>query len=820
MARRTARGWADNLPWGNLADSGMVVTKEGQLLVGYYFRPPDHDSSTIEEADQLSDQINAALCVLGSGWATWADVVSFPAGRYPPPEASHFPDLFCRAVDNARRARFEAFGAHFENERAFFVSYLPPREQVSKLSDMFFTDGGGQRRAVQAHVIENFSRTLNEFENRVAGSLGLRRMQSFAVVDGEGYEGRQDELLNYLNFAATGRVQGIMLPASGAFLDQLITGQDVHVGENPVISRDYLSVVSIDGFPAESQPNIIGALNTLALPYRFSQRMIYLDPVHAEREIAKYRDKWGQQVRGFAQKIMQTTTGPVNQHAIDMQNEAAMAYAWASRGDVKFGYYSATVIVRHTDPATLHQWTDHISQVIAACGFGARIEETNTIEAWLGSLPGETFSNVRRPLCHTKTACDLMPLSGVWTGSETAPCPTYPEGSPALLWAITAGAIPFRLNIHVGDSGHTLLFGPSGCGKSTFANLLAMQARRYPGMRITAFDFKGGMMATALACGGVHFDLASEAHGGGTFCPLGVLETAADIEWAADYLSILYELQTKEEPGPELRAAIFRAVNDLAQSPKLHRSITNFSSALQDVQARRAFEFYTIKGAGGMFLDGVGDQVDDNSDFNVFECQDLLTLGDVIALPVLLYQFRRFERTLNGKPRLLFIAEAWQALGHAMWRARLARWLRVLRSKNCAVIMDTQSLADVVGSPLLPLLNETCQRKIFLPNPAALQGGSVELYRSLGLNDRQVGLIQRARPKRDYYVTGPDGRRMVSLGLGPLELAVAGATSEEDVGNVREGVRRHGNDWLRHFLASKGVAYSPEAMAEREMADA
>jgi type IV secretion system protein TrbE len=166
-------------------------------------------------------------------------------------------------------------------------------------------------------------------------------------------------------------------------------------------------------------------------------------------------------------------------------------------------------------------------------------------------------------LCHTKTACDLMPLSGVWTGSETAPCPFYPEGSPALLWAITSGAIPFRLNIHVGDVAHTLMFGPNGAGKSTATNVIAMQARRYPGMRITAFDFKGGMMATALACGGVHFDLASEAHGGGTFCPLGVLETASDIEWATDYLSVLYELQTKEEPGPNLRPAIFRAVNDL-----------------------------------------------------------------------------------------------------------------------------------------------------------------------------------------------------------------------------------------------------------------
>jgi type IV secretion system protein VirB4 len=198
-------------------------------------------------------------------------------------------------------------------------------------------------------------------------------------------------------------------------------------------------------------------------------------------------------------------------------------------------------------------------------------------------------------------------------------------------------------------------------------------------------------------------------------------------------------------------------------------------------------------------------------DFSVYECQDLLNLGDVTALPVLLYQFRRFERSLNGDPALLFIAEAWQALGHPMWSDRLAKWLRTLRSKNCGVVMDTQSLADVVKTSLLALLNESCQRKIFLPNPAASQPSSAELYRALGLNDRQIGQIQAAVSKREYYITGPDGCRMISLGLGDLELAIAGATGESDVLAVNDAIARHGDGWLRHFLADKGVNYGQTA---------
>ena len=809
---RKAESFADLLPWGQLCDSGLVFTKQGHLVAGYYFRPPDNDSRTAEEAEVLSDHVNAALTVFGSGWSSWADVVSFPAGRYPPASASHFPDAFSRAVDDGRRLRFEASGAHFENDRAFLVAYLPPRHQVSKLGHLFFTDGGGKRRATQQQVIDGFNKVLREFENRVSGMLGLRRMQGFTVTDGAGQPSRQDELVNYLDYCATGRVRGVRLPRSGAYLDHLITGQDAHIGENPVIGGDFIGVVAIDGFPAESQPNVISALNTLALPYRFTQRMVYMDPVQAQKEIGRYRDKWGQQVRGVGQKLLGGADGPVNEHALAMKAEANTALSWAKSGEIKFGYYSATVIVRHPDPAVLREWCDAIAQVIVGCEFGARIEETNTTEAWLGGQPGESKANVRRPPIHTRTASDLMPLSGVWTGDAEAPCPMYPPGSPALLWAVTDGAIPFRLNLHIGpksDLPHTFIFGPTGCGKSSLTNILAMQARRYPGMRITAFDYKRGMRATALACGGQHFDLASGDHAEGMFCPFGVLETENDIEWAADYAAVLYELKEGRRPDSRLSLAIIDAIRGLAQSN--HRSMTNFISALQDIDARRVFDFYSVKGTAGRFLDGKTDMIGTDCDFSVYECQDLLNLGDVTALPVLLYQFRRFERSLNGDPALLFIAEAWQALGHPMWSDRLAKWLRTLRSKNCGVVMDTQSLADVVKTSLLALLNESCQRKIFLPNPAASQPSSAELYRALGLNDRQISQIQTGVAKREYYITGPDGCRMVSLGLGDLELAIAGATGEADVLAVNAAIARHGDDWLRHFLAGKGVAYGHTA---------
>ena len=108
-------------------------------------------------------------------------------------------------------------------------------------------------------------------------------------------------------------------------------------------------------------------------------------------------------------------------------------------------------------------------------------------------------------------------------------------------------------------------------------------------------------------------------------------------------------------------------------------------------------------------------------------------------------------------------------------------------------------------------------------NPAAMQStddlrtpGPKELYRMFGLNDRQIALIRDAVPKRDYYVTGPDGCRKVSLGLSALEIAIAGATSETDVLAVREAYQHHGDRWLTEYLAGLGIDY--QTIPGREVA--
>lgn len=132
--------------------------------------------------------------------------------------------------------------------------------------------------------------------------------------------------------------------------------------------------------------------------------------------------------------------------------------------------------------------------------------------------------------------------------------------------------------------------------------------------------------------------------------------------------------------------------------------------------------------------------------------------GSDELIPVLLYIFRQIERGLDGSPAFIFIDEAWVAFGHPIFKAMLVEWLKVLRKANCVVGLFTQSLNDAVKSGVLDVLIEACPTKIFLANPNANTDQIKPIYKTFGLNDRQIDIINNATRKRHYYITSP-GRK-------------------------------------------------------------
>jgi len=424
----------------------------------------------------------------------------------------------------------------------------------------------------------------------------------------------------------------------------------------------------------------------------------------------------------------------------------------------------------------------------------------NAVEAWLGSLPGHVYANIRQPLVHTLNLAHLLPLSAIWAGPEK----NNHLAGPPLFYAETEGSTPFRFSTHVGDVGHMLVVGPTGTGKSLLLALMALQFRRYRDAQVYIFDKGYSARAAVLAMGGTHYALGLE--GALAFQPLAEIDQPAARAWAVEWIAGLLAHE-KVALTPEIKEIVWSALNSLASAPHDERTLTGLSLLLQSNALKAALAPYTLEGPFGSLLDAAEDGLSLGS-VQCFEMEALMQTTGVVP-PVLSYLFYRLEQRFDGRPTLLILDEAWLFLDNPLFASRIREWLKTLRKKNVGVIFATQSLADIAGSSIAPALIESCPQRVFLPNDRALEPQSRDAYQRFGLNERQIELIASAMPKRDYYLQSRQGNRLFQLGLGPLALTLCGSSQAADQQLIDRLVAERGlAQFAPAWLSAKGLSWA------------
>ena len=137
--------------------------------------------------------------------------------------------------------------------------------------------------------------------------------------------------------------------------------------------------------------------------------------------------------------------------------------------------------------------------------------------------------------------------------------------------------------------------------------------------------------------------------------------------------------------------------------------------------------------------------------------------------------------------------------------------IRDSRKKNASVIFATQSLADIDGSAIAPAIIESCPTRILLPNDRAIEPQIMAIYRRFGLNDRQIEILARATPKRDYYCQSRRGNRLFELGLGEVALAFMATSSKADQLLIEQVLNDHGRDgFVSGWLKVRGIDWATD----------
>ena len=800
--RSKAEGFVDLLNYAFVAEEGVVAGKSGALMAAWLVRGSDDASSSETEREMRSYGLNQYFAGRGSDDMFHFECIRRETPQYFDEGLSHFPHRTPAGMDVERRRKCKSAGAMYETTYVLTYTWFPPILAQSKFTEMMFEDDrkGFNERAHTARLLEEFRRRCADLESHLSSVLRLERLKGREVEREDGKRIVFDDLLAHLSSCITGRYHPIARPENPVYLDCILGGVDMFAGVVPLIGRNYVACVAIDGFPFGSYPGMLNELSQLPMEYRWNTRFCCLDSYEAVAGFEKQRKKWRQKIRGFLDQVFNFNSSRVDHDAVSMVEDAEQAIAEINSGMVGVGYYTSAVVILNEDRDELESQARQVEKVINNLGFHARIETINTVDAFIGSLPGHGFQNIRRPLVNTMNLADLLPTSSIWSGERSAPCPMYPAGSPAVMLCKTTGSTPFYFNFHVRDVGHTWIQGPTGSGKSVALNTFAAQLLRYPGMSVYMFDKGLSAYALCKAVGGRHYSLAADNEAL-SFCTLHFLSTASDRSWASGWMDSILALNGVATTA-EQRNEIARSITSMYETGS--ETLTDFRNTVQDDSIRAALGQYTGDGLMGHLLDAREDGLE-FSNYNVFEVEELMNAGEKYCLPVLLYLFRRIERSLQGQPAAIFLDEAWLMLSHPVFREKIREWLKVMRKANCAVIMATQSLTDAARSEILDVIVESTATKIFLPNVYARDEDTANLYRRMGLNDTQIDIVARAIPKREYYYVSEKGRRLFDLALGPLALSFVGASDKESVATIRALENRYGEGWMDEWLKMRGA---------------
>ena len=784
--RSKSASLADFLPWVALVAEGVVLNKDGSFQRSARFRGPDLDSATPAELVAVTSRLNNALRRLGSGWAVFVEAQRVTAQSYP---MSEFPDAVSELVDVERREQFREEGAHFESFYYLTLLWMPPAEEAAR-AEAWLYEGRSKTGVDPKELLKTFLDRTDRLLHLVEGF-----MPEVAWLDDAG-------TLTYLHSTVSTKAQRVRVPETPVYLDALLTDEALIGGLEPRLGDHHIRTLTITGFPSQTFPGLLDDLNRLAFGYRWSTRAIMLDKNDATTLLTKIRRQWFAKRKSVAAILKEVMTNEasvlVDSDASNKAADADMALQELGADNAGIAYVTATVTVWDRDPGLAAEKLRLVEKAIQGRDFTCMSEGVNAIEAWLGSVPGQVYANVRQPPISTLNLAHMVPLSAVWAGAER----DEHFGEAPLLYGKTEGSTPFRFSLHVGDVGHTLVVGPTGAGKSVLLALMAMQFRRYSGNQIFAFDFGGSIRAAALAMGGDWQDLGgalNEREDGVALQPLARIDDAAERAWAAEWIGALL---TGEGVAvdPAAKEHLWSALTSLATAPLAERTLTGLAVLLQSQVLKQALSPYLVGGPWGRLLDAEVERLGD-ARVQALETEGLV--GASAAAPVLSYLFHRIEGRLDGSPTLIIIDEGWLVLDSPAFAAQLREWLKTLRKKNASVVFATQSLADIESSPIAPAIIESCPTRIFLPNERAAEPQIARIYERFGLNDRQIEILSRATPKRDYYCQSRRGNRLFDLGLEAIGLAFAAASAKSDQIRIGELVAEHGSAgfaaaWLRH----------------------
>lgn len=441
-------------------------------------------------------------------------------------------------------------------------------------------------------------------------------------------------------------------------------------------------------------------------------------------------------------QIQQNRMIQTEDKAVSQIVEISKALDDAMSGRIAFGTHHLTVCCYASTSKAIENVSSMVEVALSNSGTYPVREKINMEPAFWGQLPGNFDFLVRKATISTANLAGLSSLHNFPHGKKDGN-----HWGDAVTVLNTTSGTPYYFNFHVRDVGHSMIIGPTGAGKTVLLNFLCAQTIKY-NPRMFFFDKDRGGEIFIRAINGVYTVIESNSKNG--FNPLQLDDTGENRTFLTDWLQKLVTAYT-----PELSTTDIASINDaITGNFKLKKEDRNLSNLVAfmgldspDTVAGRMAMWHGSGSHAGLF-DNKEDSLNlKKADIFGFEMGSLLK--DKIALgPALLYLFHRISISLDGRPTMIVLDEAWALIDNPVFAPKIKDWLKVLRKLNTFVIFATQSVEDASKSEISDTLIQQTATQIFLPNLKA-----TAVYRQIFmLSQREFSLIKHTDPSSRFFL--------------------------------------------------------------------
>ncbi len=373
-----------------------------------------------------------------------------------------------------------------------------------------------------------------------------------------------------------------------------------------------------------------------------------------------------------------------------------------------FGEHQLTLMLIDESKDKLLKSIHKTTEIFSSFGLVIVREDLFMENCYWSQLPGNFYFICRRKAINTSKFAGFSSLANFPAGKIKDN-----KWGEAVTVFYTHHRTPYFFNFHCGENGHTMIIGPEGTGKTVLLNFLLAQANKFK-PRIIYLDFFNSSEVFINALGGKYLSLELESNFN-LFNPLPLFRN--DAEFIYRFLSYLMietseVTETKYEQIVEKKQLLKQISQQLAT--KEITSLSDVTAYFKNTKYAKFFDLWVDNGKLAHIFDNQINLLDEHDIVSL----DLTIISNIRALliPITYYIMHYLEKTLDGRPTILVIDEAFKILDNPFLSKDINNFLERLTANNAIAILATESLEDAKKSNITNIINSEIATQIFLPN--------------------------------------------------------------------------------------------------------